>query len=281
MTDPSFAGRLAEFRALRHAIEANVLAIATSVDGRDFTFQAPLRAARAADGRVRRAADARRSLARQVHALEVARVDSGEIRWSDESSLSTTVTTRVARGEGAILSGPRVPFHDAVVRPAAPEAVRAWLHESAPRRAILPAGELLHAPGVTLGLDAGGFNRHTLLCGQSGSGKTYALGVLIERLLLETGLRMVILDPNSDFVRLDEVRAGVDPDLAARYEDATAGVVVHRASVNWAIAARRRRCAWTRSPTARNTRSSPRCSTRRRRPNSRICTASRVPAPRR
>jgi uncharacterized protein len=51
-----------------------------------------------------------------------------------------------------------------------------------------------------------GFNRHTFLCGQSGSGKTYTLGVILERLLIGTQLRMVIVDPNSDFVRLDEIR---------------------------------------------------------------------------
>ena len=44
-------------------------------------------------------------------------------------------------------------------------------------------GSVVHA------LDAGGFERHTFLCGQSGSGKTYALGVLLEQLLLETSLR--------------------------------------------------------------------------------------------
>ena len=43
------------------------------------------------------------------------------------------------------------------------------------------------AAGVTLALDAGGFGRHTFLCGQSGSGKTYSLGVILEQLLLETG----------------------------------------------------------------------------------------------
>lgn len=50
------------------------------------------------------------------------------------------------------------------------------------------------------------FNRHTFWCGQSGSGKTYALGVVLEQILLHTRLPLVILDPNSDFVRLGEVR---------------------------------------------------------------------------
>jgi hypothetical protein len=64
-------------------------------------------------------------------------------------------------------------------------------------------------------LRAAGFNRHTFLCGQSGSGKTYALGVILERLLLDTDLRMAVLDPNADFVGLGDVR-GDAPEEAAR-----------------------------------------------------------------
>ncbi|XAS62642.1 ATP-binding protein [Pseudarthrobacter sp. So.54] len=55
-------------------------------------------------------------------------------------------------------------------------------------------------------LDARRFNRHTFWCGQSGSGKTYALGVLLEQLLLQTRLPLLILDPNADFVRLGELK---------------------------------------------------------------------------
>ena len=82
------------------------------------------------------------------------------------------------------------------------------LEETAPRRARLEIGELLLAPGVPFSLDAGGFGRHTFLCGQSGSGKTYSLGVVLEQLLLETDLQIVVLDPNSDFVRLGRAAAG-------------------------------------------------------------------------
>lgn len=49
-------------------------------------------------------------------------------------------------------------------------------------------------------------NRHTFWCGQSGSGNTYALGVLLEQALLHTRLPLVILDPNSDFVRFSEMK---------------------------------------------------------------------------
>jgi len=77
--------------------------------------------------------------------------------------------------------------------------------------------------------DAKGFSRHTFLCGQSGSGKTYSLGVILERLLIETDLRVVVLDPNSDFVRLDQLRSDADPVLAGRYRQQAAGVAVYSA----------------------------------------------------
>ena len=70
--------------------------------------------------------------------------------------------------------------------------------------------------GAPANLRAGGFNRHTFLCGQSGSGKTYALGVLLERLLLQTDLRMAVFDPNADFVHLGSTLPGVPQAEAAR-----------------------------------------------------------------
>ena len=105
--------------------------------------------------------------------------------------------------------------------------MHAWLQRSDRRYAQLQLGELALAPGVPCLADAGGFNRHTFLCGQSGSGKTYSLGVILERLLIETDLRVVVLDPNSDFVRLGDVRGGADPALAKRYQEAARGVAVY------------------------------------------------------
>ncbi len=83
--------------------------------------------------------------------------------------------------------------------------------------------------GVTFSLDAGGFGRHTFLCGQSGSGKTYSLGVVLEQLLLETDMRIVVLDPNSDFVRLGELRPDADSADTDRYTEATRSLSVRRA----------------------------------------------------
>ena len=88
-------------------------------------------------------------------------------------------------------------------------------------------GELRLAAGA-LSLDAGGFDRHSFLCGQSGSGKTYSLGVILEQLLLETTLRVVVLDPNSDFVALGQTRDDIS-DVVVERHAANAGVVVRSA----------------------------------------------------
>jgi len=70
----------------------------------------------------------------------------------------------------------------------------------------LTIGTLLESEGAAPArLLAEKLNRHTFWCGQSGSGKTYALGVALEQILLHTRLPLVILDPNSDFVRLGEL----------------------------------------------------------------------------
>ncbi|MDJ0497420.1 MAG: ATP-binding protein [Acidimicrobiia bacterium] len=98
------------------------------------------------------------------------------------------------------------------------------------------------SPEVRTTLRPGGFNRHTFLCGQSGSGKTFSLGVVLERLLLDTSLPMIIIDPNSDFVKLGQMRGkqGFDKTLSGptsedgyaelerRYNAATAGLRILR-----------------------------------------------------
>lgn len=67
----------------------------------------------------------------------------------------------------------------------------------------LTIGTLIDS-GAPAHLLAKRMNRHTFWCGQSGSGKTYALGVLLEQLMLQTTLPLVVLDPNSDFVGLGD-----------------------------------------------------------------------------
>jgi uncharacterized protein len=62
---------------------------------------------------------------------------------------------------------------------------------------------------ATWSIDARSCGCHTAVLAQSGSGKSFLVGRLIEELLLKTKARIVVLDPNSDFVRLPEVDEGV------------------------------------------------------------------------
>lgn len=77
----------------------------------------------------------------------------------------------------------------------------------------LPIGHSLD-DGTPFHLDGAKFNRHTFWCGQSGSGKTYALGVVLEQLLLRTGLPLLVMDPNSDYVHLGSPREDAPADEA-------------------------------------------------------------------
>jgi DNA helicase HerA-like ATPase len=104
-------------------------------------------------------------------------------------------------------------FAVATMTDAVPATVEA-IHESA--GATLEIGSYLASADTPARLLPHRFNRHTFWVGQSGSGKTYALGVVLEQLLIHTALPMVIFDPNGDFVRLRETtaRAG-DPDAGS------------------------------------------------------------------
>jgi uncharacterized protein len=229
--EPVLEQRLERFRTVRRELESAVLPLATSIDGLRFSFQASLHGLDLRlGGYVVLEYDGTERLG-QIRTLELDQREGTELDMpgdrSSSARLSTHVMIRYARGEGTILDGDGTPLHDAAVRPATDDEVQAWLSRIAPRRAALEIGTLALAPGVACSLDAGGFDRHTFLCGQSGSGKTYSLGVILEQLLLETELRIVILDPNSDFVRLGAVRSGIEPATAERYRGMAAGVSVH------------------------------------------------------
>ena len=261
--------QLDSFRAVRRDIEASVLPLATSVDGRRFTFQASLYGLQLQVGSYA-VLDAGGGVPRlgQVLALEMDQQPGAELTLPPGAEgapeARTEVHIRYARGEGVIVDGDLAPFHDALIRVATETEVQAWQQRHAQPHAMLWLGDLALAAGVPCLADARGFSRHTFLCGQSGSGKTYSLGVILERLLMETDLRMVVLDPNSDFVRLGQVRAGADPFLAGRYQQPAAR---SRSTPPMRTASggcgctpptsprrrRQQRCAWTRSPTATST----------------------------
>jgi uncharacterized protein len=223
-----------ESRALQHRLEETILPLATSIDGRRFTFQAALHGlSQSLGGYVRLDTPDGTARLGQVLSLRESRTDGPEIDLDLGGGLGTSryrVSIRWAGGDGVVLEGDGRPFHDAAVAPASVADVAAWLQRAAPPRAALSVGALTSAPELPLALDAGAFDRHTFLCGQSGSGKTYALGTILERLLVATELRIVVLDPNSDFVRLGELREDAPEAVRDRYASAASGVVVRSAA---------------------------------------------------
>jgi uncharacterized protein len=222
--ETELVSRLADYRRVREGIERNVLALATSVDGHTFELQASLHHLDLERGGYVVLASGGEARLGQITDLRAGAVDASV----STAGAGNDIRVRLAVGTGILLEEVGRPFHDATVRTATPEEVGAWCGRNRTRRAGLTVGELLLAPGVPATLDSGGLDRHTFMCGQSGSGKTYSLGLLLERILAETSLRVVILDPNSDYVGLPHVRGGADPQLAARYADVPADVAVWR-----------------------------------------------------
>ena len=217
------AERMVAYRAVREQVERAVGALATSVDGLTFELQTSLHALELRrGGYVELETDRGRRLG-QVTDL---RVETQRADTDGLEGVGGSVVVRIARGTGVLLDGDGSAFHDAVVRPADAGDVAAWAAGARSRRAGLTIGELLMAPGVEATLDSGGFARHTFMCGQSGSGKTYSLGLLLERVLAETTLPVVVLDPNSDYVRLGKVREGADRAHADRYAEVVDGISV-------------------------------------------------------
>jgi DNA helicase HerA-like ATPase len=83
----------------------------------------------------------------------------------------------------------------------------------------LTIGTTVETPERPAIIDGSRFNRHTFWCGQSGSGKTYALGVVLEQLLLETALPIAVIDPNADFAQLAHTRDDADAADSARWAE--------------------------------------------------------------
>jgi len=105
------------------------------------------------------------------------------------------------------------PFAAAAVEDASAETIELIYGSTG---STVQIGSYLASGGTPARLLPHRFNRHTFWCGQSGSGKTYALGVVLEQLLLRTALPMVIFDPNADFVNIREPSTGNEDSAATR-----------------------------------------------------------------
>lgn len=190
---------------------------AWSIDGREVEFVAAFElAARPGDLLVLTTGDGRRLLA-QAHDVRVGTrrgiavdVDPDALGVDGVHGATVDLTVRVVEGTGIVLDpldgdpSEIGPFDDATVERADGAVVAAYAHRALGSRLGLQIGNLLGSQ-VPAHLRASGFARHTFMCGQSGSGKTYSLGVVLERLLHDTELPVVVIDPNSDYVNLGRV----------------------------------------------------------------------------
>lgn len=235
-------------RALQQQLEA--LSLASSVDGRTFSFEAPVTSNLMLGGFVTLTTEDGRVLLGQVLNRTLREREGPELNFggdilgsqaADAGLRQTSFKMRLQSIEGGgVMLGesdgeryrtmPRgMSFKDADIAPADPAMIRAFLEAWANAKATLQIGSGSGVSEVPALINAGGFDRHTFLVGQSGSGKTYSLGILLEQLLLQTDLRIVVLDPNADYVQLGALLDSVtDESLRARYLEAAKGVRVLR-----------------------------------------------------
>jgi len=148
---------------------------------------------------------------------------------------AVTVNIRLATGNGLLLAtvtdgtfgrvDRHATFDLAAIEEAPGQLVDDFITWSLGGATGLDTGAASFGTGEVLPLLAAkGFSRHTFLCGQSGSGKTYGLGVLLERLLLHTTIQMLILDPNSDYVGLGDL---LPPEQSGAKDEAYDRVANH------------------------------------------------------
>lgn len=79
----------------------------------------------------------------------------------------------------------------------------------------LHLGWQLESPKADTTIIAKGMRAHSALIAQSGSGKSFTLGRLLEEITSKTAARVVVFDPNSDFVKFSEIEsdAWAEPDF--------------------------------------------------------------------
>ena len=242
---PSFISR-DDIMTIRRQLQAQFAAVplAFSIDGKTFGYEAPLDYPVPPGGYVEIVtSDGVRYLGQVISkdiegrdgpelAFEMGRRLDVALEGAKVSQATTRPYIQFLEGEGILLGRatdsavepPRAIdiFQDATMNLADTALINKYL-AGPPGITPLAIGHALYGDETSISpLRARGFARHTFLCGQSGSGKTYSLGVLLERLLLRTELRTIIVDPNSDFVRLSSLRpnAGDSFDSAdvARFE---------------------------------------------------------------
>lgn len=231
-----------QYETLRRSMAQATLpaeALAFSIDGRVFGFEVTVSQTLKVGAYVTIKTNAGAEYLGQITVQEIATREGPEYgikvnseaqvfitKSQMESNMVDRVRLRYVQGRGELIgritqkgiepTTDQDVFEDATLQLAPTNIVALYLSA---RKKDDPAGlDIGYSLGAQKGkarvqLQPKGFRRHTFMCGQSRSGKTFALGVILEQILLsETAPRVIIIDPNSDFVRLNEFRSKKDHD---------------------------------------------------------------------
>jgi hypothetical protein len=201
--------------------------MAYSLDGRQFSFEAPLSLQLVVGTYVVLKTPEGAEFLGQVEMLDVASRDV-EFEHTGETNVVVTAKTQYSdrvkirhiAGTGVLLGAiEATSFRKTTYKDRFPEVATIELAEpgivsryvGTAKSDDLSIGTALYTDGnARVVLLSKGFDSHTFLCGQSGSGKTFSLGIVLEQLLVNTPLRIVVIDPNSDFVNLSKRRTKKD-----------------------------------------------------------------------
>lgn len=215
-----------------------IVPVAFSTDGRRVGFVGPLDAGIAV-GSIAIVDHDEGLIAVHVHEVHLeTRQGTREIDEGDDE-ISVGFVMRHISGNGVVIgvlgadefsvSDQFRPFGERPVRAGSPDEIGRILTTLDGGAATIEIGNVRGFPGLPARLRSKGFARHTFMCGQSGSGKTYTTGVLFERLLAHSSLPMMIIDPNSDHVHLGALAQPDDTSPESQlYRQVAPSVVVSR-----------------------------------------------------
>lgn len=77
----------------------------------------------------------------------------------------------------------------------------------------IPIGGLITRDEVPVQIDPNGFRKHVAVIAQTGAGKSYLVGLILEN-LLPLGATIIVLDPNSDYVMMKKTPSGGSTAIA-------------------------------------------------------------------
>ncbi|MFC9787310.1 ATP-binding protein [Rhodococcus sp. NPDC127528] len=224
-----------------------VAQVAVSADGREVSFAGPLEIGVEVGGFAVIEFDGGRGVVVQIRAVDLVEREGPQLDFTVRDGMArigvvsasarplmralhgTATTLGEFTDSGFVERRAVESFGEHPIRPASGAETAAIAAGLTGTEATIEIGVLRQAPDVPARLRAKGFARHTFMCGQSGSGKTYTTGGLLERLLGSTELPIVVLDPNSDHVFLGSCDPEDGSEAAARHREVAPGVHVARA----------------------------------------------------